>query len=75
MIGDWVSINDRLPISGPSDKRYESPFHEEPVHCLVDGFEVACNFWACWEETRLDDAENFIMEFDCKGKPTHWRHP
>jgi len=68
---NWVSVSERLPLSGPDDDKYNSPFHEKMFKVIIDGVETESAFWACWEEVRECEDENFIMEFDCDGV-THW---
>ena len=68
---NWVAVSERLPLSGDKDDKYTPPFYEKEFKVMIDGVETKAVFWACWEETRLDEDENFIMEFDCDGV-THW---
>lgn len=80
MSKDWISVKDRLPITGWKDDRYQAPFHEEVVEVkLSDGRIIKCHFWACWEEKHPQSPdywdEDFLMEFDAEGEVTHWRHP
>lgn len=68
-MSEWISVDDRLPISGPCDEKYEGGFYEKEVSVkLNDGSISDCMFWACWEY----DGDEFIMEFDVGGV-THWR--
>lgn len=70
-MSEWVSVSERLPLDGVNDDKYNPPFHEEEFKVMIGGVEAKSVFWACWEETMLDEDENFIMEFDCDGV-THW---
>lgn len=72
----WIDVNDRLPLSGIGDDRYDAPFHEDEVYVLIDGEEKEAVFWACLDYSLtcgdVFNPNDFLMEFD-EDNVTHWR--
>ena len=70
----YTSVDDKLPISGFLDEKFEGVWYEQEVEVIADGVKQRAEFWACWEDNDLypeADGE-FLMEFDVDNV-THWK--